>query len=120
MRRCFQPRRARARGCAAVRLAAAAHAGLFDDDEARRAILDLRKRVEQRSAQARAAPNDENRADLRRSLLDLQNQIEQLRDDIATLRGQNEQLTRDVAELQRKQQTRRASTTAARRSSRRR
>ena len=34
---------------------APARAGLFDDDEARRAILDLRKQLEQSNEQARAA-----------------------------------------------------------------
>ncbi len=36
-------------------------------------------------------------------MLDLSNQIEQLRGEIARLRGQNEQLARDVSELQRQQ-----------------
>ena len=84
---------------------AGAQAALFEDDEARRAILDLRQRVEQqRAAMAddlRRA-NDEN-ASLRRSLLDLQNQIEALRGDIARMRGQDESLARDVSELQRRQ-----------------
>jgi tol-pal system protein YbgF len=40
---------------------------------------------------------------LRRSMLDLQNQIETLRAELAAMRGQNEQLARDVAEVQRRQ-----------------
>jgi tol-pal system protein YbgF len=36
-------------------------------------------------------------------LLDLNNQLEEMRADNAKLRGQNEQLARDVAEMQRKQ-----------------
>ena len=40
---------------------------------------------------------------LRRSLLDLNNQLEAMRGEMAKLRGSNEQLLRDVAELQRKQ-----------------
>ena len=86
-----------------------AQAGLFDDEEARRAILDLRQRVdsvrqdsETRSAE-QAARNAEENGLLRRSLLELQTQIETLRADMARLVGQNEQLTRDVAELQRQQ-----------------
>ena len=35
-------------------LALPAQAGIFDDDEARRAILDLRKQLEQSNEQARA------------------------------------------------------------------
>lgn len=88
---------------------AVTQAGLFDDEEARRAILDLRQRVdsvrqdtENRSAEQAARSTEEN-AQLRRSLLDLQTQIETLRADMARLVGQNEQLTRDVAEMQRQQ-----------------
>ncbi|MDE2416324.1 MAG: tol-pal system protein YbgF [Burkholderiales bacterium] len=80
-------------------------AGLFDDEEARRAILDLRQKIEA-SSQATTAEstraNDEE-AQLRRSLVDLQNQLEALRADVAKLRGQNEQVARDVADMQRKQ-----------------
>jgi tol-pal system protein YbgF len=89
--------------------ASVTQAGLFDDEEARRAILDLRQRVdsvrqdvEQRDAQ-QASRNTEENAQLRRSLLELQTQIETLRADMARLVGQNEQLARDVAELQRQQ-----------------
>jgi tol-pal system protein YbgF len=93
-----------------------AHAGLFDDEEARKAILDLRTRVDQ-NRQATDAQNaelkrlqetqlkaaEESNTLLRRSLLDLQNQIEALRTELARLRGQDEQLARDVAEMQRRQ-----------------
>jgi TolA-binding protein len=40
---------------------------------------------------------------LRRSLLDLNNQIEALRAELAKLRGSDEQLSRDLAEVQRRQ-----------------
>lgn len=86
-----------------------AHAGIFDDDEARRAILDLRKQLEQSNEEARARQADQMTAmsqqldQLKRSLLDLNSRIDQQRDDNAKLRGQIEQLTRDVAEVQRKQ-----------------
>ena len=88
------------------------HAALFEDDEARRAILDLRSRVEQQRLASDAAiqrqaeelrRSTEDNGLLRRSLLDLQNQIEGLRGEIARMRGQNEQLTRDVSEMQRAQ-----------------
>ena len=90
-------------------LAPPARAGIFDDDEARRAILDLRKQIEQGNEQARAAQAEQMKTmsdqldQLKRSLLDLNTRIDQQRDDNAKLRGQIEQLTRDVAELQRKQ-----------------
>ncbi|RZL87314.1 MAG: tol-pal system protein YbgF [Variovorax sp.] len=76
-----------------------AQAALFEDDEARRAILDLRQRVEAMRLQTEQRQSDES-AQLRRSLLDLQNQIEQMRGDLARMTGQNEQLTRTVTELQ--------------------
>jgi tol-pal system protein YbgF len=75
-----------------------AQAALFEDDEARRAILDLRQRVETMRTQGA----DEN-AQLRRSLLDLQNQIEQMRGDLQRMTGQNEQLTRTLTEMQQRQ-----------------
>ena len=78
-----------------------AQAQLFGDDQARQAILDLRQRFDQ----AVAAQNrlvDEN-AQMRRSMLDLQQQIESLRGELARSRGQEEQLTRDIADLRRGQ-----------------
>jgi tol-pal system protein YbgF len=85
--------------------AGTAGAGLFDDEEARKAILDLRQRVDavrvlSEQGASRAA---EDNASLRRSLLELQNQIEVLRAETAKLRGLNEQLSRDLAEVQRRQ-----------------
>ena len=92
--------------------APAAHAGLFDDEEARRAILDLRQRVDgsrqasdqatQRLAEEVRKQAEEN-AQLRRSILELQGQIDAVRGDLAKQRGLDEQLARDVAELQKGQ-----------------
>lgn len=90
---------------AASLFSAGAHAQLFPDDEARRAILELRQRVEAQrqvtDAELRRAT--EENASLRRSLLELQNQIEGLRSEVARLRGQDETMTRDLAEVQRQQ-----------------
>ena len=86
-----------------------AAAGLFDDDEARRAILDLRQKIEavradseQKSADLQRLMTEES-SQLRRSLVELQNQLETSRVENARLRGQVEQLTKDVADVQRKQ-----------------
>jgi len=90
---------------AACVVAFSANAALFEDDEARRAILDLRQKVDvsqQRVTEDLKKANDDN-AQLRRSLLDLSNQIESLRSEMATLRGQNEQLTRGITDVQRNQ-----------------
>ncbi|TXI20621.1 MAG: tol-pal system protein YbgF, partial [Ottowia sp.] len=67
----------------------AAQAQLFGDDQARQAILDLRQRFDQAvTAQNRLV--DEN-AQMRRGMLDLQQQIESLRGELARSRGQEEQ-----------------------------
>ena len=86
---------------------APASAGLFDDEEARRAILDLRQKVESVRLESEKKVADENRratednSQLRRGLLDLQNQIEALRGDVARATGQNEQLMREIADTKR-------------------
>ena len=76
----------------------AAQAALFEDDEARRAILDLRQRLEQTNKNL-----SEENAQLRRSLLDLQSQIETLRSEVSQSRGAQESLARDVSDIQQRQ-----------------
>lgn len=88
------------RGTAAVCVAASAlvagpaHAGLFDDDQARQAILDLRTKTDNLTSQLAAA---------QRTLLDQQGRIDQLNQQIATVRGQNEDLANQVTTLQKQQ-----------------
>jgi tol-pal system protein YbgF len=105
--------RLRTLACALVVLGASsgAHA-LFEDDEARQAIVELRQRLsaQEQANQARVAELAATQAlygeqlqALRRSLLELNNQIEALRGELAKLRGSDEQLTREVTELQRRQ-----------------
>lgn len=81
------------------------HAALFEDDEARKAILDLRQRVEVVRGEADQARrvSASDLTELGKSLLDLQRQIELLKAEIATLRGSNEQITRELSEIQRQQ-----------------
>ncbi len=91
-------------GCS-LWVATFAQAGLFEDDEARKAILDLRQKVEavqQQVGQDRALAAEEN-ATLGKSLLDLQRQIEILKTELSTLRGSHETLLRELADLQRSQ-----------------
>ncbi len=103
--------------------APAVHAGLFDDDEARKAILELRQRLDQVNEQARIKQAEqmtvmnaqitqqnaqlvqlnEQLVQMKRSMVELNNLIEMLRADNAKLRGQDEQLAREIAEVQRKQ-----------------
>lgn len=99
---------------AALLAASPASAGLFDDDEARKAILDLRAKLEanRKSQEDKAKLQDEEGAQMRRSIIELNNQIEQLRGEIAKLRGATEQqgntlngIANDVATLQKQQKT---------------
>jgi tol-pal system protein YbgF len=68
-----------------------AHAALFSDDEARRAILDLRQRVERQAEEIQ---------NFQRNLLDQQNQFEALRAETARLRGEKEELTQELRRQQ--------------------
>jgi tol-pal system protein YbgF len=95
------------RAVAAVALAAAAasaQAQLFPDNEARKAIIELRANDEKLKQDIAAQNKDlmEQLGAVKRSLLELSNQIEQVRAELARQRGTNEQLARDVAELQRR------------------
>jgi len=78
-----------------------AQAALFEDNEARRAILDLRQRLEA-THNALKAQADDN-AQLRRVLVDLQGQLDALRADLNKSRGAQEQLTRDLSDIQLRQ-----------------
>lgn len=94
---------AAALGMAALLAVAPAHA-LFGDDEARKAILDLRaKSAEQDKAmQQRFDTLQAEIARIQRNQLDLVSQIDALKQEIAKLRGQNEFLTNEVATLQKR------------------
>ena len=87
----------------------AAQAGLFDDEEARKAILDLRARIQAVDDAGRKVATDSAAANtqmleqltaLRRSMLELNNQLEAMRGELAKLRGDGEQMARDLATLQ--------------------
>jgi len=73
-----------------------AHAALFGDDEARKAILELRTKADaqQRSLDAKAETS---------AVLDLSNQNESLRQEIARLNGQIEVLSNELANAQQRQ-----------------
>ena len=81
---------------AAASFSLPAQAGLFDDDEARKAILDIRTKIE-------ALRRDlDNKAD-KNSLLDVASQNESLRQEVAKLRGQVEVLTNELSNSQQRQ-----------------
>lgn len=81
------------------------HAALFGDDEARKAILELRTQRgrDQDAVNAQLATLSAQIDQLRRSLLEMNAQLEQVRAEMAQQRGQDEVLARDVAEIQRRQ-----------------
>lgn len=89
--------------------ASSASAGIFEDEEARKAILDLRQKVDifrkelDQKIIDEAKQHSDDISQLRRSLLELQNQLEASNAELAKLRGQDEQLRREFSELQRQQ-----------------
>jgi tol-pal system protein YbgF len=99
-------------GLVALVAAGPARASLFSDEEARKAIVDLRGRIaaSDESTKARLTELSASNAQLleqlgamRRSLLELNNQLEAVRGELARLRGNDEQLAKDLGDLQRRQ-----------------
>jgi tol-pal system protein YbgF len=91
-------------GCLSVLLAGFSvfsHAALFEDDEARRAILDLRQKLE--ASLQNTKSQSEEISTLRKALFDIQNQIDALKSEQSSLRGANEQLLKELSEIQLKQ-----------------
>lgn len=79
---------------AAALIAIPAHAGLFDDNEARQAILDLRVKIDNLSRQLVAA---------QRTILDQLNRFDQMNQQISTLHGRTENLTNELSIMQKQQ-----------------
>ncbi len=71
-----------------------AHAGLFDDDEARAQVVQLRTQLSELSKQAEI---------LSRNQLDFANQMESIKAEMAKMRGQIEVLTYDLEAAQKRQ-----------------
>ena len=71
-----------------------AHAGLFDDEEARMRINEMRNEFNGRVSKLEAGA---------RAQLELADQIEQLKTEIARLRGENEVLSNDLANANKRQ-----------------
>lgn len=87
---------------AAVAFAHAAHAGLFDDEEARKRIDATAQKVDrlQRDLEARLAAVEQQ---AKSQGLDLLNELEGIRGDVAKIRGQIEVLTYELTEAQKRQ-----------------
>lgn len=83
--------------------ASVAHAGLFNDDEARQQVGDLRVRVDrmQQSVDARLTALESTLKS--QGLVDLFNQVEGLKEELARMRGQIEVMTNDLESAQKRQ-----------------
>lgn len=81
----------------------AAHAGLFDDEEARKQILQLRAQIAetQRTLDQRVGELEAQARN--RSIIDLFNQVETLKTEFARLRGQIEVLQNEMENTQKRQ-----------------
>lgn len=84
-------------------MASSARAGLFDDDEARKRIMAIEAEMRQRSAanEERVARVENNVKNL--GIIDLLNQIEELKNEVARLRGQLEVVNNEIASVDKKQ-----------------
>ena len=92
-----------AAGALAASAAAPAHAGLFDDDEARRRIEQLRQELSQqgRDNEARIARLEESIRNI--GVVELVRQLDQMNAEIAKLRGQLEVLANENQQIQKRQ-----------------
>ena len=77
-----------------------ANAGLFEDEDARNAILDLRKKLE--DVKAYDSRNDGEIEKIKRNMLDQSNALEGLRSEIANLRGEKDALAKELSDTQKK------------------
>jgi tol-pal system protein YbgF len=93
-----------AAGMASVLVASFAHAGLFDDEEARKEIRQLREQVRANQQQVDARVLELESIAKSRSLIDLFNQLEVLKVEVAKLRGMQEVLNNELENAQKRQQ----------------
>ena len=98
---------ARARGALALVACAlfthAAHAALFDDEEARKRIADTNSRLSQVQRQLEDRIGALEQQIKSQGLVDMFNSIEQIKSDIARLRGQVEVLSYELEQAQKRQ-----------------
>jgi tol-pal system protein YbgF len=82
-----------------------ASAGIFDDKEARKAILELNAKIEalSKKLEEKIDLKTEGKAD-KTSLLEFSNQSEQLRSEMAQIRGHIEVVLNELATLKKRQQ----------------
>ncbi len=87
----------------AVCIAPIAHAGLFDDEEARAQIVQLRTQVRTQQQQVEARVTELESLAKSRSMIDLFNQLEVLKVEVAKLRGMQEVLSNELENAQKRQ-----------------
>jgi tol-pal system protein YbgF len=78
-----------------------AHAGLFNDDEARQKIQEVGTRVSTLEEAGKKQTETNNQQT--RTMLDLQSQIDSLNTELRSLRGQNEELTHNLQDADKRQ-----------------
>jgi tol-pal system protein YbgF len=88
---------------AAFLFPASAHAALFDDEEARKRIADTNVRLTQVQRALDERLNALEQQLRSQGLVDLFNSVEQMRGDLARLRGQVEVLTYEIEQAQKRQ-----------------
>ena len=90
-------------GLAALTFALSSHAGLFDDEEARKQILQLKSQIAetQRTLDQRVGELEAQARN--RSIIDLFNQVETLKTEFARLSGQLELLQNEMENTQKRQ-----------------
>lgn len=91
-----------AAGIASVVLASSAAAGLFDDEEARAQIKQLREQTRTQQSQVEARITELESIAKSRSLIDLFNQLEILKVEVAKLRGMQEVLSNELENSQKR------------------
>jgi tol-pal system protein YbgF len=72
---------------------------LFEDNDARLAIIELRKQVDRLGKESQASSDDGEQ--LRRALLDLQAQVDGLKAELAQAKGAQDSLAKELANTQR-------------------
>jgi tol-pal system protein YbgF len=91
-----------AAGIVSVVLASSATAGLFDDEEARAQIKQLREQTRTQQSQVEARVTELESIAKSRSLIDLFNQLEILKVEVAKLRGMQEVLSNELENSQKR------------------
>ena len=72
---------------------------LFEDTDARLAIIELRKQVDRLGKESQSGSDDNEQ--LRRALLDMQSQVDALKAELAQTKGAHDALAKDLADTQR-------------------